>query len=142
LLDLPMENAALALQAYLLMGLPWDAAQVRQALLATRITGRLDRAAELAGQALSCCWMWAQPACGGVPGPAPGGPAAEGRRLAVFGLLADKDLDGVIAPLQGWSTLGGGAAGYPAQPPGCGTGHGLDEPRRRGEVLCQRRRRP
>jgi dihydrofolate synthase/folylpolyglutamate synthase len=102
LLDLPMENAALALQAYLLMGLPWDAGQIRQALLATRITGRLDRrvvdwqgkrvellldvghnphAAEYLARRLS-----ARP--------------LQGRRLAVFGLLADKDLGGVIAPLQ------------------------------------------
>jgi len=102
LLDLPMENATLALQAYLLMGLPWDAGQIRQALLATRITGRLDRrvvhwqgkqvellldvghnphAAEYLARRLS-----ARP--------------LQGRRLAVFGLLADKDLGGVIAPLQ------------------------------------------
>ncbi|MCS4281895.1 dihydrofolate synthase/folylpolyglutamate synthase [Pseudomonas sp. BIGb0278] len=103
LLDLPMENAALALQAYLLMGLEWDAAQVRQALLDTRMTGRLDRR--------SLTWQ-------GTPvevlldvGHNPH--AAEylarrlaarpplGKRLAVFGLLADKDLDGVLAPLQG-----------------------------------------
>jgi len=102
LLDLPMENATLALQAYLLMGLPWDAGQIRQALLATRITGRLDRrmvhwqgkqvellldvghnphAAEYLARRLS-----ARP--------------LQGRRLAVFGLLGDKDLGGVIAPLQ------------------------------------------
>ncbi|MFK0312686.1 bifunctional tetrahydrofolate synthase/dihydrofolate synthase [Pseudomonas sp. NPDC090233] len=103
LLDLPMENAALALQAYLLMDLPWDAGQIRQALLATRITGRLDRrtvnwhgkrvellldvghnphAAEYLARRLS-----ARP--------------LKGRRLAVFGLLADKDLEGVLEPLQG-----------------------------------------
>ncbi|MCE5993566.1 bifunctional tetrahydrofolate synthase/dihydrofolate synthase [Pseudomonas sp. KCA11] len=103
LLDLPMENATLALQAYLLMGLPWDAGQIRQALLDTRITGRLDRrllswqgkpvellldvghnphAAEYLARRLA-----ARP--------------LKGRRLAVFGLLADKDLGGVVAPLQG-----------------------------------------
>ncbi|MFJ7788063.1 bifunctional tetrahydrofolate synthase/dihydrofolate synthase [Pseudomonas sp. NPDC096925] len=103
LLDLPMENATLALQAYLLMGLPWDAGQIRQALLDTRITGRLDRrllswqgkpvellldvghnphAAEYLARRLV-----ARP--------------LKGRRLAVFGLLADKDLGGVVAPLQG-----------------------------------------
>jgi dihydrofolate synthase/folylpolyglutamate synthase len=43
LLDLPMENAALALQAYLLLGLPWDASQIVAALQATRVVGRLDR---------------------------------------------------------------------------------------------------
>ncbi|MNN54763.1 Bifunctional protein FolC [compost metagenome] len=103
LLDLPMENASLALQAYLLMGLPWDAGQIRQALLDTRITGRLDRrtvswqgkrvellldvghnphAAEYLARRLSVRPL-------------------KGRRLAVFGLLADKDLAGVLAPLHG-----------------------------------------
>lgn len=103
LLDLPMENAALALQAFLLTGLSWDEGKVRQALLETRITGRLDRrvlvfngkrvellldvghnphAAEYLGRRLQ-----ARP--------------CKGRRLAVFGLLADKDLAGVLAPLQG-----------------------------------------
>ncbi|WP_137163297.1 bifunctional tetrahydrofolate synthase/dihydrofolate synthase [Pseudomonas asiatica] len=103
LLDLPMENATLALQAYLLMGLPWDAGQIRQALLDTRITGRLDR------RLLS--WQGKQVELLLDVGHNPH--AAEylarrlaarplkGRRLAVFGLLADKDLDGVVAPLQG-----------------------------------------
>ena len=43
LLDLPMENAALALQAYLLLGLPWVDAQIIEALRATKVVGRLDR---------------------------------------------------------------------------------------------------
>ena len=102
LLDLPMENAALALQAYLLLDLPWDAGQIIEALRSTRMVGRLDRrvftwqgkpltilmdvghnphAAEYLAQRLS-----ARP--------------PQGKRLAVFGLLADKDLDGVLKPLQ------------------------------------------
>jgi len=43
LLDLPMQNAALALQAYLLLDLPWNEATLRDALVNTRVTGRLDR---------------------------------------------------------------------------------------------------
>ncbi|BCQ60844.1 hypothetical protein PBOI14_25940 [Pseudomonas sp. Boi14] len=43
LLDLPMENAALALQAYLLTGLPWQPERISAALRQTRVTGRLDR---------------------------------------------------------------------------------------------------
>ncbi|WP_416772602.1 bifunctional tetrahydrofolate synthase/dihydrofolate synthase [Pseudomonas sp. RHF3.3-3] len=103
LLDLPMENAALALQAYALMGLPWQPERIGAALQATRIVGRLDRrtvnwqgrqvrlmldvghnphAAEYLAQRLA-----RQPLAG--------------RRLAVFGLLADKDLDGVVAQLDG-----------------------------------------
>jgi dihydrofolate synthase/folylpolyglutamate synthase len=101
LLDLPMENAALALQAYALLDLPWQAEQIVSALSCTRVTGRLDRrnlnwqgkpltllldvghnphAAEYLAQRLS------------------GRPLA-GRRFAVFGLLADKDLAGVVTPL-------------------------------------------
>ena len=102
LLDLPMENATLALQAYLLMDLPWDAGQLRQALLDTRITGRLDR------RTLS--WQGKQVELlldvGHNPHAAQylarrlAARPPQGRRLAVFGLLADKDLDGVIAPLR------------------------------------------
>ncbi|NIE73768.1 bifunctional tetrahydrofolate synthase/dihydrofolate synthase [Pantoea sp. Ap-967] len=103
LLDLPMENATLALQAYLLTGLPWHAGQVRQALLDTRITGRLDRRqltwqgrpVELlldVGHNPHAAHYLAQRLASRAP---------KGRRLAVFGLLADKDLEGVIAPLQG-----------------------------------------
>ena len=103
LLDLPMENAALALQAYLLLGLPWQAEQIVEALKNTRVVGRLDRrqfdwhgkrlnllldvghnphAAQYLAHRLACR------------------PLA-GKRLAVFGLLADKDLDGVLAELNG-----------------------------------------
>ncbi|MBK5012504.1 bifunctional tetrahydrofolate synthase/dihydrofolate synthase [Pseudomonas sp. S60] len=103
LLDLPMENAALALQAYLLTGLPWDGAMIRQALLDTRITGRLDRR--------TFSWQGRQVELlldvGHNPHAAQylarrlaARPLA-GRRLAVFGLLADKDLEGVVAPLHG-----------------------------------------
>jgi len=101
LLDLPMENAALALQAYLLMDLPWQPERIAQALQGTRIVGRLDRrklnwqgkslslmldvghnphAAEYLAERLACS-------------------ALKGQRLAVFGLLSDKDLEGVVAPL-------------------------------------------
>ncbi|MCE1114090.1 MULTISPECIES: bifunctional tetrahydrofolate synthase/dihydrofolate synthase [Pseudomonas] len=103
LLDLPMENAALALQAFALMDLPWDEARVRQALLDTRITGRLDRRSlvfkgkrvELlldVGHNPHAAEYLARRLAARPP---------KGRRLAVFGLLADKDLQGVIEPLQG-----------------------------------------
>lgn len=103
LLDLPMENASLALQAFLLMGLSWDEAQVRQALQAARITGRLDRRALMfqgrpvelmldVGHNPHAAEYLARRLAARPP---------KGRRLAVFGLLADKDLQGVLAPLQG-----------------------------------------
>jgi dihydrofolate synthase/folylpolyglutamate synthase len=97
-----MENATLALQAYLLMGLPWDASQLRQALLDTRITGRLDRR--------EVCWQGKRVELLLDVGHNPHAAAylarrlaarpVKGRRLAVFGLLADKDLPGVVEPLQ------------------------------------------
>jgi dihydrofolate synthase/folylpolyglutamate synthase len=101
LLDLPMENAALALQGYALLGLPWQPERLAQALLATRVPGRLDRRqVQFAGKTLNLVldvghnpqasaylaqWLYSRPASGNV--------------RAVFGLLSDKDLPGVIAPL-------------------------------------------
>lgn len=101
-LDLPMENAAAALQAYLLLGLPWQPEQLRQALLDTRITGRLDRR--------SLLWqdrpvellldVGHNPHAADYLAKRLASRPLKGRRLAVFGLLADKDLEGVIAPLH------------------------------------------
>ncbi|MFZ5933676.1 bifunctional tetrahydrofolate synthase/dihydrofolate synthase [Pseudomonas sp. HS6-2] len=103
LLDLPMENATLALQAYLLMGLPWDAGRVRQALLDTRITGRLDRRQlTWQGRAVELLLdVGHNPHAAEYLARRLAARPLKGRRLAVFGLLADKDLQGVIAPLHG-----------------------------------------
>lgn len=109
LLDLPMENAALALQAYAVLGMAWQPERLAAALSVTRVSGRLDRrqlcwqgkslsllldvghnphAAEYLASRLQAC-------------------PPKGRRLAVFGLLADKDLPGVLLPLvtevQSWA---------------------------------------
>jgi dihydrofolate synthase/folylpolyglutamate synthase len=103
LLDLPMENAALALQAFLLMGLPWDEVRVRQALLDTRITGRLDRrVVQLAGKPVELLLdVGHNPHAAEYLARRLAARPPKGRRLAVFGLLADKDLQGVLAPLHG-----------------------------------------
>ncbi|ANY86161.1 Bifunctional protein FolC [Pseudomonas putida] len=103
LLDLPMENAALALQAYLLMGLPWEAGQIRQALLDTQVTGRLDRrAVRWQGRRLELLLdVGHNPHAAEYLAARLAARPVKGRRLAVFGLLADKDLEGVIAPLAG-----------------------------------------
>lgn len=101
LLDLPMENAALALQAYALLDLPWDSDCIASALQATKVTGRLDRR-RLNWQGKSLTLLLdvghnphaAQFLAGRLQVSQPAG-----RRLAVFGLLADKDLPGVVAPL-------------------------------------------
>src|SRR5690606_22759297 len=43
LLDLPMENAALALQPYAAVDLPWQPESMAAAVSATRVAGRLER---------------------------------------------------------------------------------------------------
>jgi dihydrofolate synthase/folylpolyglutamate synthase len=109
LLDLPMENAALALQAYCLSGLPWDAGQIAAALQRTRVTGRLDRRAyQWQGKRINVLLdVGHNPHAAEYLARRLASRAPAGQRLAVFGLLADKDLDGVLAPLvgvvQGWA---------------------------------------
>ncbi|HAR05462.1 MAG TPA: bifunctional tetrahydrofolate synthase/dihydrofolate synthase [Pseudomonas sp.] len=101
LLTLPMENAALALQAYAMLGLPWDPARLACALLQTRVVGRLDSRQVL--------WNGRRIALLLDVGHNPHAAAflaqrleqrpVVGTRRAVFGLLADKDLAGVLDAL-------------------------------------------
>ena len=101
LLTLPMENAALALQAYAMLGLPWDPARLARALLQTRVVGRLDSRQVL--------WNGRRIALLLDVGHNPHAAAflaqrleqrpVAGTRRAVFGLLADKDLAGVLDAL-------------------------------------------
>jgi len=101
LLSLPVENAALALQVYALLDMPWQPERIVKALQATKLTGRLQvlrlpyknqqrtiildvahnpHAAEyLAG------WLESR--------------SIAGQRYAVFGALADKDVQGVISAM-------------------------------------------
>ena len=142
LLDLPMENATLALQAYLLMGLPWDAGQIRQALLDTRITGRLDRRQlNWQGKPVELLLdVGHNPHAAAYLARRLAARPPKGRRLAVFGLLADKDLQGVVEPLQGlvddWAVA---PLDTPRSRPAAELANALTN---LGEVLCQRRRRP
>lgn len=103
LLDLPMENAALALQAYALLPLPWSAEAIRRALLATRVTGRLDRRqVDWRGKALTLLLdVGHNPHAADYLAQRLQSRPVSGKRRAVFGLLADKDLPGVVAPLLG-----------------------------------------
>ncbi len=101
LLTLPMENAALALQAYAMLGLLWDPARLARALLQTRVVGRLDSRQVL--------WNGRRIALLLDVGHNPHAAAflaqrleqrpVVGTRRAVFGLLADKDLTGVLDAL-------------------------------------------
>ncbi|WP_137885408.1 bifunctional tetrahydrofolate synthase/dihydrofolate synthase [Pseudomonas sp. 2FE] len=109
LLDLPMENAALALQAYALLGLPWQAERIVAALLRTRVTGRLDRRTlHWQGKSLTLLLdVGHNPHAAEYLAQRLASRPVTGKRLAVFGLLADKDLSGVLAPLldvvQDWA---------------------------------------
>nr|WP_298145869.1 bifunctional tetrahydrofolate synthase/dihydrofolate synthase [uncultured Pseudomonas sp.] len=101
LLDLPMENAALAMQAFALMGLPWKRSQLVSALTHTRVTGRLDRRSlNWRGKPLTLLLdVGHNPHAAEYLAQRLADRPVSGRRLAVFGLLADKDLPGVVAPL-------------------------------------------
>ena len=103
LLDLPMENAALALQAYALLDLPWDVAAIGRALLATRVTGRLDRRVlNWRGKSLTLLLdVGHNPHAAEFLAQRLQARGLAGKRLAVFGLLADKELPAVVAPLLG-----------------------------------------
>lgn len=102
LLDLPMENAALALQGYALLGMPWQPAALQAALLGTRVTGRLDRRRlTWRGKSLSLLLdVGHNPHAADYLASRLASRPIAGRRLAVFGLLADKDLPGVLSALQ------------------------------------------
>jgi dihydrofolate synthase/folylpolyglutamate synthase len=101
LLDLPMQNAALALQAYLLLDLPWDESTLRGALVNTRVTGRLDRRSiDWQGKSLSLLLdVGHNPHAATFLAQRLNQRPVAGKRLAVFGLLSDKDLQGVLAEL-------------------------------------------
>lgn len=103
LLDLPMENAALALQAYALLGMPWQPEALQAALLGTRVTGRLDRRQiDWRGKRISLLLdVGHNPQAAEYLAARLTARPVAGRRSAVFGLLSDKDLPGVLRPLQG-----------------------------------------
>lgn len=99
---LPRDNLATALQAFWVAGLDMSDAQIAAALGATAIPGRLDqRSLEWQGQQ-----RWLMLDVGHNPQAAEylAGHLATGARkqhVAVFGLLADKNLAGILQPLRG-----------------------------------------
>ena len=106
---LPIENAALALQAYVALGLPRDAARIGWALEHTRVAGRLDRHRVIwNSKPLNLLLdVGHNPHAARYLGGHLARHAPAGQRLAVFGLLQDKDLEGVVQPLidvvQDWA---------------------------------------
>lgn len=101
-LDLPQENAALALQAYALLGQPWEADLLRAGLQQARVSGRLERRSlDWQGRQLQLLLdVGHNPHAAQYLARRLQQRPPRGQRLAVFGLLADKDLPGVLAPLQ------------------------------------------
>lgn len=102
LLDLPMENAALALQALALLEPDWNDRPLAPVLAGTRVTGRLERRQVRVNDRLLTLRLdvghnpQAAAFLAGRLAKKPEG----GRRLAVFGLLSDKDLPGVVQPMS------------------------------------------
>ncbi|TWI53091.1 dihydrofolate synthase/folylpolyglutamate synthase [Pseudomonas duriflava] len=101
LLPLPLENAALALQAFASLNLVWVPEQVIQALGRTRVAGRLDRRqVRVAGKNIHLLLdVGHNPHAASYLARRLKERPLAGRRLAAFGLLSDKDLEGVVAPL-------------------------------------------
>lgn len=101
LLDLPMENAAVALQAFVLLEPDWQLGLIAEGLRQTQVTGRLDRRQfTFAGKTLNLLMdVGHNPQASEFLARRLLQRPVQGRRLAVFSLLADKDLDGVIKPL-------------------------------------------
>ncbi len=102
LLDLPLENAALAVQAYALLDLPWQPECITAALTSTRVVGRLDRRVlNWQGKTLTLLLdVGHNPHAAEYLARLLAARPLSGKRYAVFGLLADKDLIGVINALQ------------------------------------------
>ncbi|WP_462379072.1 bifunctional tetrahydrofolate synthase/dihydrofolate synthase [Pseudomonas sp. Marseille-QA0892] len=101
LLQLPMENAALAIQAFALLGFECDAASVAQALVDTRIPGRLEQhELKRDGRCITLLLdVGHNPQAASYLASRLKTRPLSGQRVAVFGLLADKDLEGVVGPL-------------------------------------------
>lgn len=97
-LVLPLENAALALQAFALLEPSWQPERLIEALRNTRVAGRLDRRAiRWKGRDLLILLdVGHNPHAAAYLARQLQLQAKSGRRLAVFGLLADKDLTGVL----------------------------------------------
>lgn len=100
-LSLPFENAALALQAIALLETSWQPELLIEGLVRARLTGRLDRREiDWRGQRRSLLLdVGHNPHAAAYLRQYLSDPDKPGRRLAVFGLLADKDLPGVLAQL-------------------------------------------
>ena len=102
LLNLPMENAALALQVFSLLTLSWSPERCLAALQRAFLNGRCERRCLCyQGKNLTLVLdVGHNPHAAAFLAGRFGAEPLEGRRLAVFGLLADKDLAGVVSAIN------------------------------------------
>ena len=102
LLGLPIENAAVALQVYALLGLVWNPETVLQGLTAARIQGRLQEVSlQWQGKTLNIMLDVAHnPHAASYLAERLKSKPIQGRRLAVLGVLNDKDLSGLLDCMQ------------------------------------------
>ncbi|HZJ95004.1 MAG TPA: bifunctional tetrahydrofolate synthase/dihydrofolate synthase [Thiopseudomonas sp.] len=102
LLDLPIENAALALQVYAALGLPWQPEALCSALLAAQMPGRLQAVeVDWQGRRLQLLLDVAHnPHAAEYLAQRLQSRPVKGRRLAVLGVLNDKDLTGILQPIE------------------------------------------
>lgn len=102
LLSLPIENAALALQVYALLGLSWQADALLRGLCGARMTGRLQELQfDYQGRTLHLMLDVAHnPHAASYLAERLKSQPIRGRRLAVFGMLDDKNLAGVLDCMQ------------------------------------------
>lgn len=102
LLALPLENAALALQVYVLLDLPWQSDQLLEGLRKAHIAGRLQEInLQWQGRSLHMLLDVAHnPHAANYLAKRLSSQPILGRRLAVLGVLDDKDLSGVLDAMQ------------------------------------------
>lgn len=102
LLDLPIENAALALQVYAALGLPWQPELLRSALTAAQMPGRLQKlTVNWQGRTLQLLLDVAHnPHAAEYLAQRLQSRPIKGRRLAVLGVLDDKNLTGILQPVE------------------------------------------
>lgn len=102
LLALPIENAALALQVYALLDLPWQPELLLQGLNKAHIAGRLQEVSlQWQGRSVRLLLDVAHnPHAASYLAERLSSQPIAGRRLGVLGLLDDKDLFGVLDAIQ------------------------------------------
>lgn len=102
LLSLPAENAAVALQVYALLDLPWQSQVMIDSLRQSTMQGRLQEVRlQWQGRSLKMMLDVAHnPHAAQYLANRLAGQPIKGRRLAVLGVLDDKDLSGVLDCMQ------------------------------------------